>query len=138
MGAVAGTDVRIKYYATGFGVSGVEIARAKADEISISNEYGDASDKDNAPWTTAEIGAKVKSASMTCSGILTDAQQTLIGLTVTEGADFPHFEIVLGDVGHFRGQWQIGGLKLGGSYGAENATYEWSLTSTGPVTWTAT
>lgn len=136
-GPISGRKVRVKYYPTGFGAAGAEIARAQTDELTINREHIDASSKDPDAWTLLlnEIG--VMSMEMSVSGILSDEHKTLIGLAAADTAPLHYFELDVDTVGTFRGQWGISNFKLGGNHGAETATFSASLVSSGEITWTA-
>jgi len=138
-GPFAGRKVRIKYDADGSGAGlGVEIARAKTDTLTINNEPIDGTTKDDAGVRTLINDTGLKSMEMSCSGLLSDEHQTLIGLAQNagDGTSLHFFEFDSPTVGVFRGEWFITSFVLGGNDGAEGATFEASFASAGPITWT--
>lgn len=136
----AGRKVRIKYDADGAGAGGaVEIARAKTDTLSINNEMIDGTTKDDVGVRTLIDDNGLQSMEMSCSGLLSDEHQTLIGLATAtgEGTALHTFEFEMPGVGVFRGDFFISALSLGGNDGAEGATFEATFASSGAIGWTA-
>ncbi|PQV52893.1 putative secreted protein [Defluviimonas denitrificans] len=137
-GEIAGRKVRIKYDSDGAGAgAAVEIARAKADSGTINNEAIDATTKDDAGVRTYLNDIGVKSMSLSCSGILSDGITTLIGLAANagDGTALHWFELDIEGLGTFRGQFFITTFTPGGNEGAEAATFEMALESSGAIAW---
>jgi TP901-1 family phage major tail protein len=136
-GPIVGRKVRIKYYATGFGAAGVEIARAQTDELSINNELIDASSKDPSAWVQLLDEVGVKSVEMSVSGILSDEHKALVGLAMAETDALVSLEMAVETLGTFRGLYGISSFKAGGNHGAETATFSASFNSAAEITWAA-
>lgn len=136
-GPISGRKVRIKYYATGFGGSGVEVARAQTDSGTINREHIESTTKDSGAWRDYLNELGVMSMDLTVSGILSDQHKTLVGLAADDSVALHSFELDIDTVGTFRATYVINSFEIGGNHGAETATFSMSLASGGEVTWAA-
>lgn len=138
---ISNRAVRIKYDADGAGVAAaVEIARGMADSIDISNSRIDITSKDDAGIALAMNDVGLKEVKMSGSAVLAALAQhkTLSGLAASAGAgtSLHTFEITAVGVGTFRGLWFIDSFKWGADDAEGAATFEFSLSSSGVITWT--
>lgn len=107
----------------------------RSTSISLNEETVDVTTKDSANWRTLLAAGGVKSASISGSGIFTDAVSESTMRTSFGGANIPNFEVVVPDFGSFKGKFQITTLEYAGEYNGE-VTYSVTLESSGEFTFT--
>ena len=136
--AFAGRDIRWKYDADGAGAgAAVVIAAAQSDGFTITVEGIDATTKDDAGVSQLLNDIGVKSWEGSVSGLMSnDTLLTLVN-DAASGTALHVFELEIVGLGTARGSWLISSFSSSGAEGAEAATFECSLQSSGAITWTA-
>ncbi len=135
MAVQAGKDLLVKVDMTSDGQFET-IAGLRATRVSFNAETVDVTSLDSAGgWRELLVGAGVRSASISGSGVFRDegtderARQLFFdGLT-------PDFQIIIPDFGIVEGPFQVAAIEYAGSLNGE-ATYELSLQSAGALAFT--
>ncbi|APE43816.1 phage major tail protein, TP901-1 family [Sulfitobacter alexandrii] len=135
MAVQAGKDLLVKVDMTSDGQFET-IAGLRATRVSFNAETVDVTSLDSAGgWRELLVGAGVRSAAVSGSGVFRDAgtderarQLFFDGLT-------PDFQIIVPDFGVIQGPFQVTALEYAGSLNGE-ATFEVSLMSAGELTFT--
>lgn len=136
MAVQAGKDLLVKVDMTSDGQFET-IAGLRATRVSFNAETVDVTTLDSeGGWRELLVGAGVRSASISGSGVFRDAgtderarQLFFDGLT-------PNFQIIVPDFGIMEGPFQVSSIDYAGALNGE-ATYELSLQSAGLLTFTA-
>ncbi|QFT59654.1 Phage major tail protein 2 [Sulfitobacter sp. THAF37] len=135
MAVQAGKDLLVKVDMTGDGQFET-IAGLRATRVSFNAETVDVTSLDSAGgWRELLVGAGVRSAAISGSGVFRDAgtderarQLFFDGLT-------PDFQVIIPDFGVVQGPFQVTALEYAGTLNGE-ATFEVSLMSAGELTFT--
>ncbi|MFT6673950.1 MAG: TP901-1 family phage major tail protein [Sulfitobacter sp.] len=136
MAVQAGKDLLVKIDMTSDGQFET-VAGLRATRVSFNAETVDVTALDSeGGWRELLVGAGVRSASISGSGVFRDAgtderarQLFFDGLT-------PDFQIIIPDFGVVEGPFQVTALEYAGALNGE-ATYELSLQSAGMLNFTA-
>lgn len=132
MAAQKGKDLLIKIDMDGTG-SFTTFAGLRASRISFNSETVDITNIASAGgWRELLPATGIRSASVSGSGVFLDNNTIERAQTYFFNADIPSFEIIVPQLGVFRGPFQITGLELAGNYDGE-ATYDLTLTSGGEL-----
>lgn len=133
MAAALGRDLRIKYDSTGGGTY-VAVAGAKSDDLTITNEGVDITDKDDSGWQTFLDAPGRKTIGGTVEGVLVSDEFIALAMSNTKitGA----FEIDVTDLGTLTGVFALTEVQVTGAEGAEATTFTATLASSGAITWT--
>lgn len=135
MAAQQGKAILIKID-DGMGVK-VPVAGLRTKTLSFNGEAVDATSADSANgWRELLAGAGVKTASVSGSGVFTDAAVDERLRTVFFGPGISDFDLVIPDFGTVSGLFQVTALEYAGEYNGE-ATYSLSLESAGPLSFAA-
>lgn len=136
MAAQNGKDLLIKLDLTGAGQYQT-IAGLRATRLSFNAEAVDVTSLESSGgWRQLLGGAGVKSASISGSGIFRDEQTDERARSVFFNGETPGFQVIIPDFGTVEGPFQITAIEYSGSYNGE-ASYELSLASAGPLTFSA-
>lgn len=113
------------------------IAGLRAQRISFNAESVDATNLDSlGGWRALLGGAGVRSATISGSGVFTDAATDERARSIFFNGETPDFQVVIPDFGVVAGPFQVTSLEYAGTYNGE-ATYELALSSAGQLTFTA-
>jgi TP901-1 family phage major tail protein len=135
MAAQNGRDLLIKLDLTGGGQF-TTIAGLRATRLSFNAETVDVTSLDSAGgWRELLGGAGVRSASLSGSGVFTDANTDDRARQIFFGGTVGAFQVIIPSFGIVEGPFQITAIEYAGSYNGE-ATYELSLASAGALTFT--
>lgn len=136
MGAQNGKDLLLKIDSTGAG-SFTTMAGLRATRISFNAETVDVTSLESAGgWRELLSGAGVKTAAVSGSGVFRDADTDARAREVFFAGETPEFQVIVPDFGTMQGKFLIASLEFSGRHDGE-ATYELSLASAGPITFTA-
>ena len=136
MGAQNGKDLLLKIDSTGAG-SFTTMAGLRATRISFNAETVDVTSLESAGgWRELLSGAGVKTAAVSGSGVFRDADTDARAREVFFAGETPEFQVIVPDFGTMQGKFLIASLEFAGRHDGE-ATYELSLASAGPITFTA-
>lgn len=136
MGAQNGKDLLLKIDSDGAG-NFITMAGLRATRISFNAETVDVTSLESAGgWRELLSGAGVKTASVSGSGVFRDAQSDARARSVFFDGETPEFQVIVPDFGTMQGKFLIASLEFAGRHDGE-ATYEVSLASAGPITFTA-
>ena len=135
MAVQAGKDLLVKVDMTSDGQFET-IAGLRARRVSVNAETVDVTSLDSSGgWRELLVGAGVRSAAISGSGVFRDAgtderarQLFFDGLT-------PDFQVIIPDFGVVQGPFQVSALEYAGSLNGE-ATFELSLQSAGELIFT--
>ncbi len=132
MSAQKGKDILVKLDETGSG-SYETVAGIRASRISFNAGSVDVTTAESVGnWRELLVGAGVKSASVSGSGIFKDQSSDAALRRVFFNDSAPDFEIVIPDFGTISGPFQVTALEYAGNHDAE-ATFEISLASAGSL-----
>ena len=131
-----GKDLLIKIDLNGDGTF-VSVAGLRATRISFNAESVDVTSLESeGGWRELLVGAGVKSAAISGSGIFRDAQSDERARQVFFDGLTPDFQVVIPDFGIIEGPFQVTSIEYSGSHDGE-ATYELSMASAGRMVFTA-
>ena len=136
MAAQNGKDLLLKLDLTGAGQF-VTIAGLRATRISFNAETVDVTSLESqGGWRELLGGAGVRSASLSGSGVFTDANTDERARQMFFDGTVGAFQVILPGFGIVEGPFQITAIDYAGSHNGE-ATYELSMASAGALTFTA-
>ncbi len=136
MGAQSGKDLLIKIEASGGGAFET-LAGLRATRLSLNAQTVDVTTLDSpGGWRELLVGAGVRSASLSGSGVFKDAASDARAREVFFGQQAPAFQVVVPDFGTIEGPFQITAIEYAGDYDGE-ATYEVSMASAGAISFIA-
>jgi TP901-1 family phage major tail protein len=136
MTAQNGKDLLIKVDLTGDGQFHT-IAGLRATRVSFNAEQVDVTSLESqGGWRELLAGAGVKSAAITGSGVFRDAATDERARQIFFDGETPDFQVVIPGFGTVEGPFQVAALDYAGTHNGE-ATYELSLASAGPLSFTA-
>ena len=136
MAVQSGKDLLIKIDQTGDGQF-VTIAGLRATRISFNTESVDVTSLESqGGWRELLAGAGVKSASISGSGVFRDATTDERARQIFFDGEIPRFQVVIPSCGVIEGLFQLTSIEYAGNHNDE-ATYEMSMSSAGPLTFTA-
>jgi len=136
MAAQKGSDILIRVDQTGLG-GFVNVGGLRSKSISFNAEMVDATDSDSVgKWRELLMGAGIKSATITGSGIFKDT--TTEGLIRTNffNQTLANYQFVIPDFGTVQGAYQVTSLDYAGDHDGE-ATFSLTFESTGFQIFTA-
>ena len=134
MAAEAGRDLRIAYDADGAGSgTAAVIAGARTDSMTINNEPIDITDKDDAGVRTMLNNVATKSIEISCTGVLKNDTLITLADSAAEDAALNFFEIDVGSLRSYRGQWFISSFEVTGEQ-EDAITFSMTLQSSGAIT----
>ena len=136
MVAQKGKDLLIKIDMTGGG-SFETVAGLRATRISFNAESVEVTSLESTGgWRELLGGAGVKTAAISGSGVFKDEATDERARQIFFDGETPNFQVIIPDFGTVEGAFQITSIEYAGSHNGE-ATYELSLASDGPLTFTA-
>jgi TP901-1 family phage major tail protein len=131
-----GKDLLIKVDLIGDGQF-VTVAGLRATKIAFNAETVDVTSLSSAGgWRELLVGAGVKSASISGSGVFRDANTDERARQIFFDAEMPRFQVVIPSFGIVEGPFQITSIEYSGNHNGE-ATYDMSFASAGLLTFTA-
>ncbi len=131
-----GKDLLVKVDMIGDG-SFETLAGLRAQRLSLNAEQVDVTNLDSAGgWRELLVGAGVKSASISGSGVFRDAATDARARQIFFDAGMPDFQVIVPDFGTIEGPFQITSIEYAGSHNGE-ATYEIAMASAGALTFVA-
>lgn len=135
MAAQSGKDLLLKLDLTGDGQF-VTVAGLRATRISFNAETVDVTNLSSAGgWRELLGGAGVKSASLSGSGVFTDADTDARARQLFFDGTIGAWQVIVPAFGVIQGPFQLTSVEYAGSYNGE-AAYEVSLASAGELTFT--
>jgi TP901-1 family phage major tail protein len=135
MGAQSGKDLLIKIEPSGGGAFET-LAGLRATRLSFNAETVDVTTLDSAGgWRELLVGAGVRSAQLSGSGVFKDAASDARAREVFFGQELPAFQVIVPDFGTMEGPFQITAIEYAGNYDGE-ATYEMTMASAGVIAFT--
>lgn len=136
MGAQSGKDLLIKIEASGGGAFET-LAGLRATRLSLNAQTVDVTTLDSpGGWRELLVGAGVRSASLSGSGVFKDAASDARAREVFFGQQAPAFQVIVPDFGTIEGPFQIVAIEYAGDYDGE-ATYEVSMASAAAISFSA-
>lgn len=136
MAVQAGKDLLVKVDMTSDGQFET-IAGLRATRVSFNAETVDVTTLDSeGGWRELLVGAGVRSASISGSGVFRDADTDERARQLFFDGLTPRFQIIVPDFGIMEGPFQVSSLEYAGALNGE-ATYELSLQSAGLLTFNA-
>lgn len=136
MATQAGKDLLLKIDMTGAGVFET-VAGLRTTRLSLNAETVDVTALDSeGGWRELLAGAGVRSAAVSGSGVFKDKASDERVRALFFAGTIPAFQIVIPSFGTIRGPFQISAIEYAGAFDGE-ATFEVSLASAGPLTFTA-
>lgn len=136
MAAQNGKDLLIKLDMTGGG-SFQTVAGLRATRLSFNAESIDVTSVESlGGWRELLGGAGVKSAGVSGSGVFRDEGTDERARQIFFDGATPDFQIIIPDFGVIEGAFMVTSIEYAGSHNGE-ATYELSLASAGPLSFTA-
>ena len=136
MGAQNGKDLLVKVDLTGDGQFAT-LAGLRATRVSFNAESVDVTTLESqGGWRELLVGAGVKSAGISGSGVFRDAASDERARQIFFDGETPLFQIVIPDFGIVEGAFQLTSVEYAGSHNGE-ATYEVALASAGALVFTA-
>ncbi len=131
-----GKDLLVKVDMIGDG-SFETLAGLRAQRLSLNAGQVDVTSLDSAGgWRELRVGAGVKSASISGSGVFRDAATDARARAIFFDAIMPDFQVIVPDFGTIEGPFQITSIEYAGSHNGE-ATYEIAMASAGALTFVA-
>ena len=112
------------------------VAGLRATRLSCNAGSVDVTSLASEGWRELLGGAGVKAASISGSGVFRDASTDERARQIFFDGETPEFQVIIPDFGTVEGAFQITSIEYAGSHNGE-ATYELSLASAGPLTFTA-
>lgn len=136
MVAQNGKDLLIKIDMNGGGLFET-VAGLRASRISFNAETVDVTSLESqGGWRELLGGAGVKTAAISGSGVFKDASTDERARQIFFDGETPNFQVIIPGFGTVEGAFQIASVEYAGSHNGE-ATYEMSLASAGPLSFTA-
>lgn len=136
MGAQSGKDLLVKIETAGGGAFET-FAGLRATRLSLNAETVDVTNLDSpGGWRELLVGAGVRSAGISGSGVFKDAASDARAREVFFAMEAPRFRLIVPDFGTMEGAFQITSIEYAGAYDGE-ATYEVSMASAGAVSFIA-
>lgn len=136
MAAQKGRDLLLKVDATGGG-SFQTVAGLRASTIAFNAQSVDSTSQDSVgAWRELLAGAGLKSAGLRGQGIFKDSLSDATVRGYFFNATIVNWQAIIPDFGTVQGLFQITALEFGGRHDGE-VTFEMSLESAGPLTFTA-
>lgn len=136
MVAQNGKDLLVKIDMNGAGQFET-VAGLRATRISFNAESVDVTSLESqGGWRELLVGAGVRSASISGSGVFKDADTDERARQIFFDGETPDFKVVVPGFGVIQGPFQITSIDYSGNHNGE-ATYELSLASAGALTFTA-
>jgi TP901-1 family phage major tail protein len=136
MPAQKGRDLLLKVDATGSG-SFQTVAGLRASTIAFNAQSVDSTSQESVgAWRELLAGAGLKSAGLRGQGIFKDAASDITVRGYFFNATIVNWQAIIPDFGTVQGLFQITALEFGGRHDGE-VTFEMSLESAGPLTFTA-
>ena len=136
MVAQNGKDLLVKIDMNGAGQFET-VAGVRATRISFNAESVDVTSLESqGGWRELLVGAGVRSASISGSGVFKDADTDERARQIFFDGETPDFQVVVPGFGVIQGPFQITSIDYSGNHNGE-ATYELSLASAGALTFTA-
>ncbi|MCV6598445.1 MAG: phage major tail protein, TP901-1 family [Mangrovicoccus sp.] len=135
MPAQNGKDLLLKMDLSGSG-DFQTIAGLRATRLSFNAQSVDATSLDSQGWRELLVGAGVRSASVSGSGIFKDAASDAKAREAFFNAEAPQCQVIIPDFGTIEGAFQITGLEYSGNHDGE-AAYELNLASAGALSFAA-
>ncbi len=135
MAAQYGKDLLIKIDLDGAGRFET-VAGLRASRLSFNAESVDTTNLDSGGWREILGGAGVRSAAVSGSGVFKDASTDERARQIFFDGETPDFQVAIPDFGIVEGPFQITAIEYAGTHDGE-ATFELSLASAGPLTFTA-
>jgi TP901-1 family phage major tail protein len=136
MGAQSGKDLLIKIEASGGGAFET-LAGLRATRLSLNAQTVDVTTLDSpGGWRELLVGAGVRNASLSGSGVFKDAASDARAREVFFARQAPAFQVIVPDFGMIEGPFQIAAIEYAGDYDGE-ATYEVSMASAGAISFAA-
>lgn len=136
MAVQKGKDLLIKIDLSGSG-NFQTVAGLRATRISFNADSVDATSLESTGgWRELLAGAGIKTAAVSGSGIFRDAASDGRVRQIFFDGEIPDFQVVIPDFGTIGGRFQVTSIEYAGTHDGE-ATYELSLASSGPLTFTA-
>jgi len=113
------------------------VAGLRATRISFNAETVDVTNLDSqGGWRELLGGAGVRSAALSGSGVFKDATTDERARQIFFDGTTPEFQVIIPAFGTIQGKFLISSIEYAGTYNGE-ATYDLSLGSAGPLTFTA-
>ena len=125
MPALPGRDVRIA-------IGAVDVAGAQMDQLTVNREFIDATDKDDASVRKLLDEVGTFSVEMTVSGRMKTTALSVWAVDATEANKTMTFAV--GGIENWTGDFFMTNFEIGGSDGAEAATFSATFASAGAVT----
>ena len=136
MGAQSGKDLLIKIEAAGGG-SFDTFAGLRSTRLSLNADTVDVTTLESeGGWRELMVGAGVRSAAVSGSGVFKDASSDARAREVFFGSEAPQFQVIIPDFGTIQGPFQITAIEYAGSYNGE-ASYDVTMASAGAITFTS-
>ncbi|MCC1493419.1 phage major tail protein, TP901-1 family [Cognatishimia sp. F0-27] len=136
MTAQNGKDLLIKVDLDGTGQFET-MAGLRATRVSFNAEQVDVTSlESHGGWRELLVGAGVKSANISGSGVFKDSSTDERARQIFFDGDTPGFQVIVPDFGTIEGAFQVSSIEYAGSHNGE-ATYEIALASAGPLQFTA-
>lgn len=136
MGAQNGKDLLVKVDMTGGGLFET-IAGLRATRVSFNAESVDVTSLESqGGWRELLSGAGMKSASLSGSGVFKDSSTDERARQLFFDGETPEFQVIIPDFGIIEGAFQVTSIEYAGSHNGE-ATFEMSMASAGPLSFTA-
>ena len=136
MVAQNGKDLLVKIDMNGAGQFET-VAGLRATRISFNAESVHVTSLESqGGWRELLVGAGVRSASISGSGVFKDADTDERARQIFFDGETPDFQVVVPGFGVIQGPFQITSIDYSGNHNGE-ATYELSLASAGALTFTA-
>ena len=135
MAAQKGRNLLIKLKNSGGTYQTVAGLRTKV--LKLNSQSVDITQSDSeGGWREILPGAGVKTAQISGSGIFQDAATDGLMRAAFFNQDTPDFQIIIPNFGQIEGRFLIADMSYRGTYSGE-ATFDMSLNSAGPLTFTA-
>lgn len=136
MAAQKGSDILIRVDQTGLG-NFVNVGGLRSKSISFNAEMVDATDSDSiGKWRELLMGAGIKSATLTGSGIFKDTTSEGLIRTNFFNQILAIYQFVIPDFGIVQGSHQVTSMDYAGDHNGE-ATFSMTFESSGFQTFTA-
>lgn len=136
MGAQRGSDILIRVDQTGLG-NFVNVGGLRSKSISFNAEMVDATDADSVgKWRELLIGAGIKSATITGSGIFKDTTSEQLVRANFFNQVLATYQFVVPDFGTVQGAYQVTSMDYAGDHNGE-ATFSMTFESSGFQLFTA-
>jgi TP901-1 family phage major tail protein len=136
MAAQKGRDLLLKVDATGVG-SYQTVAGLRASTIAFNAQSVDSTSQESVgAWRELLAGAGLKSAGLRGQGIFKDSASDATVRGYFFNATLVNWQAIIPDFGTIEGLFQITALEFSGRHDGE-VTFEMSLESAGPLTFTA-